>query len=596
MNKTAFDLYNCRSGILSDADGLYVACAGFIDALKLKPFYKPTVVPYFYGKNREDDGVSCFCMFDDGGSIGFFTLHTFSCRNAAYFDLVSGSTDENAALTYLVHLLEPGEIKRPSDSKAFRSFGLELKLTARAGSRLSADALYDLQSEILRAVGMTKITNTVLEKSGSSACLASLIAESHIAFIYDVETGTVFFDLFSCKSFDENAVLSMIEKSGLKVTFAETKARGIRHYDNVRAPSREELADIKSYLLCYGLAVDKSCYDYIVAQKPYVNEKGFVHAFNLNLYGNNVCVSTAEKFSGKSAFRLSYDNAAERFYISNDKYPYIPVNVFDDLPATGTVIDDVARPHSLTCVSLWPSLKCCFAQGDGKCKFCSIDDSDYDIIPAQEVADGIKKLFEKTYEYSLNIGGGTYKDPDGMVDYLVDITERVREFSNAAISCEIAPPRDLSRLEKLKRAGCDSLIVNLEIADDALRARICPAKHGITYEHYYETYRRGVEVFGAGKVSCVLIVGLQPDDDVIRECEKLVDIGVVPTLIPFKAMDNCAFRDRENCRPESLKKCAMALARLFAKRGLSPCAQLGCTKCGGCSLEVDYARMLGNVG
>ncbi len=598
MNKIAFDLYNCQSNILADGSMLYDACVALSDKLNLDLYYKPTIVPYFYGKNEMDEGVSCFCLYKNKKSIGMFTLHSFSRRNIVYFDIVSDKTiNENKVLTNLIHLLNPGEVKYPSKISENETFGLEIKLTANSQKEFTIDMLYALQDQIIKAIDMTQITNTMVKKSENMICLISLIAESHLALFYNLKTNMLYMDLFSCKYFDKNVILSILGGGGiLQISSVDTKTRGSRHFDNVKySLSHEEILKIKSYLLCYGLAIDEDAFDYVVAEKPYIKDKGFVHAFNINICGRNTCVSTAEKFSGNSQFCLNYNKKNKQFYIHNDEYRYIPINIFEDLPKTYTIIDQIAKPHSLTCVSLWPSLKCCFAQDkEQKCKFCSIEDKDYDIIPAPQIVDGIKKLFEKTYEYSLNIGGGTYKNPDYMIDYLSNIIKDIREFSDTAISCEIAPPKDLKKIEQLKHAGCNSLIINLEVANDNLRAEVCPAKHNISYEHYYKTYKHGVEIFGKGKVSCVLVVGIQPDEDIINECKKLVSIGVIPTLIPFKAMDNCYYNNRENCNPKNLVHCAKELAKILAKNKLSPCNQLGCTKCGGCSLEVDYARMLQN--
>ncbi|MDE7464763.1 MAG: hypothetical protein K2M48_07010, partial [Clostridiales bacterium] len=149
------------------------------------------------------------------------------------------------------------------------------------------------------------------------------------------------------------------------------------------------------------------------------------------------------------------------------------------------------------------------------------------------------------------------------------------------------PPSDIDLLAQLKAAGASSLIMNLEVAAPALRREICPGKSSISYEHYYECYRNGVEAFGRGRVSCVLIAGIQPKENIVAECEKLTDVGVIPTIIPFKAMDNCQLYDRGNCNREELLWISARVGAILARKGLSPEMQEGCTKCGGCSLETN---------
>ena len=349
----------------------------------------------------------------------------------------------------------------------------------------------------------------------------------------------------------------------------------------------KKLAEIKAGLLCYGVNVDKQVGEELLKSRPYFYDKGFVHAVNANILGSNVCVSVAELFSGISPYHLKSRNGA--FYIEDENGESVPISLFDDLPKTGTVIDDLARPHSNHVISLWPSLVCCYDKPNFKCKFCSIKPTDTQkVVPADEVIAGMKALFALTDKYSINLGGGTHINPDNMARYFIEIIKGVRTFTDNPISVELAPPLDISLIKQLKEAGASSLIMNLEIADPEKRKLICPGKSTIAYSHYYECYRYGVEVFGRGKISCVLIAGIQPKEDIIGECEKLTDIGVIPTIIPFKPMDDCEFHDRKNCSAEDLLWISSRLGAILRQKQLSPSMQEGCTKCGGCSLETNY--------
>ena len=86
----------------------------------------------------------------------------------------------------------------------------------------------------------------------------------------------------------------------------------------------------------------------------------------------------------------------------------------------------------------------------------------------------------------------------------------------------------------------------------------------------------------------LLIAGIQPKEEVVAECEKLTDVGVIPTIIPFKAMDDCEYREHANCSAEDLLWISMRVGAILRQKGLSPKMQEGCTKCGGCSLETNY--------
>lgn len=348
-----------------------------------------------------------------------------------------------------------------------------------------------------------------------------------------------------------------------------------------------ELSRLKAGLLCYGINVEEEVGKRLLAARPYFYDKGFVHAINANVAGSNVCFSVAEKFSRVSPYHLREENGS--FFVEEEGGARVPIRLFDDLPRTGTVVDELARPHSDHVISLWPSLVCCFDRPGMKCKFCSIETTPTQtIVPAQEVVAGLKALFELTDRYSINLGGGTYRNPDFMAEYLAEIVRGVRTFTDTPISLELAPPSNIDLLAQLKEAGASSLIMNLEVADPVLRKEVCPGKSAISYGYYYECYRRGIQAFGKGRVSCVLIAGIQPKEDIVAECEKLTDVGVIPTIIPFKAMDNCLYRARGNCDREELLWISGRVNTILAKKGLSPEMQEGCTKCGGCSLETNF--------
>lgn len=347
-----------------------------------------------------------------------------------------------------------------------------------------------------------------------------------------------------------------------------------------------ELSRLKAGLLCYGINVDEEVGARLLKSRPYFYDKGFVHAINANILGSNVCFSVAERFSHVSPYHLREKNGG--FLVENEKGESVPISLFDDLPRTGTVIDELARPHSNHVISLWPSLVCCYDRTGMKCKFCSIETTPTQtIVSADEVVAGLKALFGLTDKYSINLGGGTYKNPDHMAEYLLQLVHGIRSFTSTPISIELAPPSNIDLIAQLKSAGASSLIMNLEVANPELRKEICPGKSAIAYEHYYESYRKGVAEFGRGRISCVLIAGIQPKEDIVAECEKLTDVGVIPTIIPFKAMDNCQLRDHKNCTPEELLWISIRVGDILAAKGLSPRMQEGCTKCGGCSLETN---------
>ncbi len=336
--------------------------------------------------------------------------------------------------------------------------------------------------------------------------------------------------------------------------------------------------------MCLGMSVHSDTREALEKEYPHFYNKGFIDAVNLKVEGATACVSIAEEYSTRSPYVLR--KIEDRYFITKDNEKF-KVDFFNELPKTDTVLDELARLHADGCINIWPSTSCCYDTPENKCKFCSLECKDKAPVDRDELCAAIKMLFEKIPHWTLNFSGGTYKNPDNMVDYWISVAKGIREFSSCPIAIEFAPPTDLTKLEALKAAGVNAVIMNLEIADTALRRKICPGKSRISYQHYHNALEKAVEIFGWGQVSSVLIGGIQPAEDIITECEWLASKGVFPTIMPFRPMDNCDYSLLKPCAPDELIKMSLKLGAMLVKYKLPPFMQEGCTKCGGCSIEND---------
>ncbi|MGI6716516.1 MAG: radical SAM protein [Eubacteriales bacterium] len=347
---------------------------------------------------------------------------------------------------------------------------------------------------------------------------------------------------------------------------------------------RKDFIRLKAGLLCQGVKTTPESREAMVREYPNFFDKGLIDAANINIYGSNLCVNANENFAKNSPYTLVYEEG--KFSITGGAEP-VTVKFFDSLPKTDTILDKIARLHAEKTINIWPSTACCYDVDGKKCAFCSLEKTAPEPLDLDYMAGALKKLLEGVPDFTLNFSGGTFKSPDHMARYWLELVKRIREFSNCPIAIELAPPTDLSLLDELKAAGLNVIIMNLEVADENLRKQICPGKSSITKEHYYKAFRRVVELFGWGQVSSVLIGGIQPKEDIINEIEEMAKIGVFPTIMPFRPVDGCALRNNPTCDPDELVEMSEILGGLLRKYNLKPYLQEGCTKCGGCSIEND---------
>ncbi len=231
MKKTAYDLYKCRNSNLDNCFEMYLLNQDLMKEFNVKPIYKPIIVPYFYGKVKEDEGISCLNFFEDGnGFLGFFTLHTFSQRKIAYFDSFSKveTCDAGGGFEdFLKEKLLSEEILKPSKTnKSQKFFGKQIQIEVKGN--FCIEQFYDLNAKIVEKLEMTQISSPVLEKNKKSICMLSLIAESHIGLVYDLKAKILSLDIFSCKNFDEKIVIELLNSVG-KVVDYKVNIRGVKH-------------------------------------------------------------------------------------------------------------------------------------------------------------------------------------------------------------------------------------------------------------------------------------------------------------------------------------------------------------------------------
>lgn len=356
-----------------------------------------------------------------------------------------------------------------------------------------------------------------------------------------------------------------------------------------------QLKVIKAELLCYGLRLDATAFVKISNQNPYALERTLVHAMHIVINDMVVNVCVAEEFCKCSPYYLTYN---QDFILWKGSKEVCTVKIVDcpswcNEKISGYKIGDYLRPHSDTCVSCSPILKCGYQEIGKTCRFCSLNEYASQGNVEEKIAPQIlakmifKAMMHKKYE--LNFSSGTMLTEDKSANYYIEVLQELRELNLKKfpyISIEITPPDKDFYIQDLADMGVTALIMNIEIIDEKLRRIICPGKSEVTIKRYIEAMQSAVHILGIGNVSSVLLAGIQPAEDIINMGRKLIEIGVIPTIMPFKPLDDCAMKKEKITNPNELLFISERLENQMVRRGLNSRSQYGCTKCGGCSLET----------
>lgn len=193
--------------------------------LGLAPAMPPFLLPYYNGVVPEDCGVSSFVLLRGG----HFTLHTFSFREAYFADMLAPAAFDTKLLRLQLDAAFPCETttintvtRAPQTIRSVTpdtgaDFGphVFLDLADYAGPQ-SMDDLFTLFDRLPWEIDMTPIMRPYVIKGDTDdgrrfVSVVTMIAESHIILHLFPDEERAFFDLFSCRFFDTEKVLTRIK-------------------------------------------------------------------------------------------------------------------------------------------------------------------------------------------------------------------------------------------------------------------------------------------------------------------------------------------------------------------------------------------------
>src|SRR2546430_14477499 len=85
------------------------------------------------------------------------------------------------------------------------------------------------------------------------------------------------------------------------------------------------------------------------------------------------------------------------------------------------------------------------------------------------------------------------------------------------VQVQVEPPRPLSLLGALRRAGATAIGIHVESLDERVRRRWMPGKGTVPMAEYEAAWTEAVRVFGRNRVSTYLLLGLGEDPDGVVE-------------------------------------------------------------------------------
>jgi radical SAM protein (TIGR04043 family) len=275
---------------------------------------------------------------------------------------------------------------------------------------------------------------------------------------------------------------------------------------------------------------------------------------------------------------------------------------YDRTTADGTPYWKIALLH-LDSLASTVVQACNYWNTSDQCGFCGIGlslDSGATIAkktPEQlaEVAVAARDL-DGAVDVTLTTGSSTA--PDRGARYVARCGRAVKDASGLPVEIQFEPPRDLAILDEVHATGgADAVGIHIESFDPDVLARVAPGKARTGIETYFRTWERAVALWGRGRVSTYVILGMGEDPDVTVEgCRRAVDMGVYPFVVPLRPVAGSLM---EHVPAPSAEYSADVYERVAAHmtlRGMSSDdAVAGCARCQACSAIDAVQRGGGTV-
>ena len=270
--------------------------------------------------------------------------------------------------------------------------------------------------------------------------------------------------------------------------------------------------------------------------------------------------------------------------------------IYDMATADGTPYWKIALLH-LDSITSTVVQKCIYWDTPEQCAFCGIEltrgEQTISVkTPAQlaEVCTAARDL-DGAVDVTLTTGSINRRDRGAL--YIGRCASAIKEACGLPVQVQFEPPDDFAVLEQVHAAGVDAVGIHLETFDPDVLARVAAGKAQCGVEGYFRTWAHAVEVFGRGRVSTYVILGMGERRDLtLAGCRRAIEMGVYPFVVPLRPVPGTLMADVPPPDPDYVAGVYREVSALLAEHGLDHAeAGAGCARCQACSGLSAWERV-----
>lgn len=351
---------------------------------------------------------------------------------------------------------------------------------------------------------------------------------------------------------------------------------------------------LKLDLLCKGIRLEEGLKKSLAPRYQYKRaslSEGRYFALYQGLKKITINLAVYEKFAERSPYY--FDN--EKKALLHDGEKIVDMELIPDpewyrktLP-DGTEYGSYIQLHSENVLATSLTNWCRFKADKEDCKFCAISiGPGYVPKEPKKMAQILQKVEGYGHYVELNVNAGTVRGDDQGAEMYIRFFNEIRKYSQIPIAAQIAPPKDLNDIDRLKESGVSSISFNLEVWDPEKRREIIPGKSKIPLDHYMSSFQHALGLFGRNSVTSWLIAGLESPESTLEGARALASMGVIPFITAFRPLIGSDLEDGTPPDTDTMVYIYEELKKILEQYNLNPAlGNSGCAKCNACAAEEE---------
>ena len=293
------------------------------------------------------------------------------------------------------------------------------------------------------------------------------------------------------------------------------------------------------------------------------------------------------------------DGGAELYrgdvFVSPVKLPRRP-RIYDMQTADGIPYWQIALLH-LDSIASTVVQKCIYWGTEEQCGFCGIElTRGKQTIPVKtpaQLAEVCTAARDHDGAVDVTLTTGSINRRDRGAIYISRCAAAIKDASGLPIQVQFEPPDEPAVLEQVRAAGVDAVGIHIETFDPDVLGRVAAGKAKCGVEGYFRCWERAVEVFGRGRVSTYVILGMGERRELIEEgCRRAIALGVYPFVVPLRPVPGTLMADTPAPDAEYVASLYRSVSAMLADSGLDHVeAKAGCARCQACSGLSAWERV-----